>query len=324
MKPEFNMAWGEPYIVRQALLETLDIDLSLANIYLDRMEYPPHLGTPKLIDRLKTMAERQSGHRPKHLFVTCGATGALNAALYALRSPKSDWVVTDKRYYPIYPSIIEATNHFEMINEDKQIELLRMGLQEENFLSLTASPSAPEGFVNPFCSTDIWDAAYASKTYSVGSHTPNGWKVMCGSLAKTLGLPGLRLGWISTDDDLIAHKLDKYITSSYIGLSSLSMSVAEEVLDNLNQDKFETRSARYLDSNREEVQKLLTKFGQGEVPGRGMFAILELGKAERKALERANIKWQPGNSWGEDENWARLSLGQTREVVRSAVKAALK
>ena len=52
--------------------------------------------------------------------------------------------------------------------------------------------------------------------------------------------------------------------------------------------------------------------------------FFKLGKAERKALTKANIKWQPGNTWGEDDNWARLSLGQTREIVRAAVRATLK
>jgi hypothetical protein len=55
-----------------------------------------------------------------------------------------------------------------------------------------------------------------------------------------------------------------------------------------------------------------------------MFAILQLGKAEIRALEKAGVVWQPGTSWGEDDSWARLSLGQDRKLTRAAVKAVLK
>lgn len=317
MKPEFKLDWGDPIVVRQALVETLGYDFDLASLYLGRMGYPPHEGTSKLIEQLKAMAERQSGHKPKHLMVTCGAIGAINAAIYALKGSQKMAVVVNKRYFPMYPGIIETAG-------------LKMSIKgkingiSHKTISLTDSPSNPEGIVYPFEQVDVWDGAYASKTYTGGSHVPDSYKIMCGSLSKTLGLAGLRLGWVSTDDDLLADSLRDYVTASYIGLSTLSMNVAEEVLDSLNLDRFETKSKNYLDSNREEMQRLLNRFGQGSVPSRGMFALVELGKAERKALEKANIKWLPGNAWGEDENWARLSLGQTREVIKMAVKAALK
>lgn len=324
MRTEYNLGWGDPVVVREALIETSGIE-TLTWFRASNLGYPPHFGSPELIERLKDMAQRQSGHRPKHLFVTCGATGAINAALYALKTLETHWVVTNKRYYPIYPEIINISDLI-MIDRNKKEYLTNKsnGCVEDNFISLTDSPSAPEGLVYPFELVDIWDAAYSSKTYSSGGHIPTVWRIMVGSLSKTLGLPGLRLGWVSTDNDGIAKSLGRYVTANYVGLSSLSMYMAEEILSRLNTDKFETRSSAYLDDNREEMQKVLTKFGQGDVPNRGMFALLKLDKLEIKALEKANVKWQPGSSWGEDDSWARLNLGQSRKVVKSAVKAILK
>jgi aspartate/methionine/tyrosine aminotransferase len=320
MKPEHLLGWGDPIVVRQALLETLD---DFYNVDIHSLGYPPHAGNPKLIEQLKDQAERNSGHRPKHLLVTCGATGAVNAALHALSKPRTDWVVTNSRYYPIYPAIINMTDMIQ-ISRARKTELIVSGLSERNFISLVDSPSNPDGSIFPFEAVDIWDAAYATRTYSRSTNSPHYWRIMCGSLSKILGLPGLRLGWASTDDDELYASMDKYVTSTYVGLSAISMSVAEKIFDRLDQHKFEVRSSAYLDHNREEMQKVLTKFGQGDVPSRGMFAILRLGKTEKKALEKANVKWQPGSSWGEDDSFARLSLGQTREVVRSAVKGILK
>lgn len=316
MKEVYDLSWGDPFIVRQALTETLGQDCKFGAIYYNKMSYPPHIGTPILIEKLKDMAQRQSGHRPKHLVVTCGATGAINAALYALKDKKIDLVKSNRRYYPFYPSIIGMAD-MVMVHQNNSSIL-------DHYTSLIDSPSAPEGLVFPFKEADIWDAAYASKTYTMGGHTPKKWKIMCGSLSKTLGLAGLRLGWASTDNDELGVRIVNHVTASCAGMSSLSMAVAEETLECLDQDRFEARSTGYLDNNREEMQKVLTRFGQGDVPCRGMFAIIELGKPERRALERAGVKWLPGSSWGEDSSWARLSLGQTREVIRSAVKGILK
>lgn len=324
MKEIIDLGWGCPTIVRQALVETLGRNYGLDDMSLSDMGYPPHFGNSKLISRLRDLAKRQSGHEPKHLFVTMGATGAINAALHALRTQLTDWVVTNKRYYPLYNNIVHGMTSMIRIDRSRKKELLVSGLSEKNFISLTDSPSNPEGLVNPFESVDIWDSAYASKTYSSGGHVPAKWKIMAGSLSKTLGLAGLRLGWASTDDDNIADSLGSYVTASYIGLSSLSMGVAEKVLDMLDFEKFETKSAKYIDDNREQMQKVVSKFGQGEISSRGMFAILQLGKSERKALEKANVKWLPGSIWGETDDWARISLGPSRETIKNAVKAILK
>jgi aspartate/methionine/tyrosine aminotransferase len=323
MKPVYEMAWGEPHCIKQALIETLGNKFCLAPRLLESMSYTPHHGFVHLVEQMKDLAERQSGKRPKYLFVTNGCSGALNAALHSLKTPRTDWVVTDKRYYPFIPKMIHQADMI-MIDRDKEVQLIRQGLWGHNFITLTASPSNPEGSVRPFEAVDIYDAAYASKTYSSGGHTPSKYKVMCGSISKTLGLPGLRLGWVSTDSEDIASSLGHYVSNTYVGLSSVSQGIAEEVLQSIDLDKFEDRASGYLNDNRFEVQKILTKFGQGEVSTRGMFAILQLGKAEKSALEKADIRWQSGETWGEDDSWARLSLGQSREVVRLAVKEVLK
>ena len=319
----YDLSWGDPRVIRQALQKTLGYNFAGSSVLIESLGYTPHLGEPALIRICKNLAERISGHRPKHLVLTCGATGAVHAALHALKEPWTDYVVTNRRYFPIYPSIITTSDliHIDYAKRDK---LARNGAPERSFISLVDSPSNPEGIVDIFDSVDIFDAAYASKTYTHTNAAPASYKVMCGSLAKITGLSGLRLGWASTDNDEIAESMNRFVISSYVGLSKLSMDFAIEILEVLELDEFEVLSAKYLDDNREQVQKMLYRFGQGQVPARGMFAIIQLGKAEKKALERANVKWQPGTSWGEDESWARLSLGQSREIIKAAVKAVLK
>jgi aspartate/methionine/tyrosine aminotransferase len=322
---EVNLAWGDPVVVRQALVSILGYEFGSMGGSLEGMGYPTHEGNPKLIEQLKDMAQRQSGHRPKRLVVTAGATGAINAAIYALGAHRTEYLVTGKRYYPIYPAIATLAGliHIDM---DRKKHLYENGAFSESFLTIIDSPSNPDGLVYPFNPVDIWDSSYASKVY--GGYpavcVPESYEIVCGSLGKSTGLAGLRLGWASTDDDLVYDSMVRYVMASNVGMSTSSMAIAEQVLENLDQDRFEILAASYIDSNRETVQKLLTKFSQGGVPIKGMFATLQMGKAERKAMEKAGIKWQLGSSWGEDDSWARLSLGQDRQLTREAIERAIR
>src|SRR5271167_2558684 len=116
MKPEFNMQWGDPFIVRQALVETLRLSSPVFTPQYKEMSYPQHVGNPKLIRQLKKLTERQSGTKFKHLIVTNGATGAINAALYSLKDFDTDYVVTNKRYFPMFPAMISMA---DMVMIDK-------------------------------------------------------------------------------------------------------------------------------------------------------------------------------------------------------------
>ena len=216
MVKEYNLGWGDPKVVRQALQKTLGFNFAGAAVLMEAIGYTPHLGFPVLIEMCKNLAERMSGHRPKHLILTCGASGAVHAALYALKDHYTDYVVTNGRYFPIYPSMITVSGMVH-INHAKRDSLSRNGAKERSFISLVDSPSNPEGIVDLFDGVDIWDAAYASKTYTKTNCAPSRYKVMCGSLSKITGLAGLRLGWASTDDDEIAASMGRFVASSYVG-----------------------------------------------------------------------------------------------------------
>src|ERR1035437_6489555 len=154
---------------------------------------------------------------PKHVTLTCGATGAIHAALYALKDRWEEYVVVGKRYFPFYPNIIGMSG-MAMINRDEHKRLLGPIFTDKNFLTLTDSPNNPDGLVYPFENVDIWDGAYAGQQYTDRACVPQGYRIFCGSLAKTLGLGGIRLGWAATDDDALAHSLDNHAIYSYCGL----------------------------------------------------------------------------------------------------------
>jgi len=322
MKPTFDLGWGDTPVVRQALVETLDgMEYAVERSELSDMGYPPHAGMPALVELCKDLAKRQSGRRPEHLYITCGATGAINAALYAMDS--AEYVECHTRYFPFYPKIIDLAGK-QMVDQAERNRMVKAGAESHRFITLVDSPSNPEGLIYPNSVAHVWDAAYAGTHYGGKGASPVSWGIMCGSLSKTLGINGCRLGWAATDRLYESARLGAYVTASSSGMSVDSQLTAIGVLKRLDIDRFESRAKGYIDDNRAQAQRVLDKFGQGDAPARGMYFLVQLGKSERRALERARVKWQPGPSWGADDSWARLSLGQKRETVLAAVNAIIK
>lgn len=325
-----NFAWGDTIAVRQALISTLPARFFLSHFSspltgsVDKilsMGYPPHDGDPELIDLVKEVARAQVGSAVKHLFITNGCTGALNVSLSAMKKEASYGVFGDT-YFPFYPQIVSGQGLIT-INYDQMDSLLTQNKNEEkDFIVILDSPSNPEGIFRQG-EADIWDAAYASHKYGGKKEgQPLVWKAMCGSLSKTLGVNGIRLGWVATDDDAIAEELRASTTREYCGISQLQQDLAKSILKNLDQANFEAKAKSYIDDNREEWARVARRFGQ--LSGNtGMFQILRLGKAETKALNKAGVIWQQGNSWGKDSSWARISLGQDRVLTKETVKDVL-
>jgi aspartate/methionine/tyrosine aminotransferase len=319
---ERNFAWGDTIVVRQALVDSLPNGFSFISPQqnLLGMGYPPHEGDPELIELLKDLASVQMGSRPRYLFVTNGATGALNASLSVLKG-SADYGVFGDTYFPFYPGIV-SSHGLIGISYDKMNDFMHSGVTRQGFVVIADSPSNPEGVVRRG-EADIWDAAYASHKYGGGKWCqPLFWQVMCGSLSKTLGLNGIRLGWVATDKAHIAEALKLAVTNQYCGISQLQQELAKSILKVLDRHSFEIKAKSYIDDNREEWAKVAQKFGQ-QSGNTGMFQILRLAQAEERALNKAGVIWQPGDSWGRDRSWARISLGQDRALTRNAVKDVL-
>ena len=323
---KFQFAWGDPVCVRQALKEMLRNDPLLHSPHLELIRdggYPVHEGNPRLIELLKNLALRQSGLRPKHLFVTNGATGGLNSALSVIKD-KEEFCITHGTYFPFYPAIISQTG-FVHGDESDMEHIESSYYSHKNHVTLIDSPNNPLGHLW-YESVDIFDSAYGAYHYRKGSVVPQSWRIMVGSLGKTLGIPGIRIGWVSTNDDDLGIMLARYVTASYAGLPIQSQDTAIWYLGQLHDkmDEFEKLAGNYIDDNRNEFQKVMDHFEQSSVPERGMFCVLEIGDKERRVLESVGVKWQCGTTWGRDKNWARLSLGQNRELTREVVHEILR
>lgn len=322
MQPKLDFSWGDTVVVREALLKCIGkLKVQTGKSELMSMSYPVHEGDPDLVFLLKKLAKRQSGFKFKHLFVTNGATGALHASLNALRDDTALYVQTNQAYFPFYPGII-AQHGLVQISGDPA-DKLRGRRPDAKIIRIADSPSNPYGeLFKGKC--DIWDAAYGADQYGGGiDAAPSEFKIMCGSLSKTLGLNGIRLGWAATNDDALAAALAEAVTFQYCGISQAQTNLAVCILEHVDMDEFEHLAWQKIQRNRELWGKVADKFGQPRSE-RGMFQVLSLTPDLNAALILSDVKWQGGQTFGQDSRTARISLGQSNALTEKAVKLILK
>lgn len=327
MKKEFNLGWGESICVRQAFIETLsDAPLMFDMDSLENMGYPVHEGDPELVKLTKYVLKRNIGRDYEHVLITNGATGGVTLALrtYALLGRKQCW--TEKPpYFRFYPDMIRQAGltHYKM---GKDVALI------ENAVHLLDSPSNPLGKfadrkIDILQNPTVWDTVYFNKVYSPGKYPQPYHNVLVGSYSKLLGLNGLRVGWIATNDYLLYLSLKSVVTAEYCGISVPSAKIIMKTAGKFTEthwELFERQANFWLDWNRAEWSKLEKFFGGTPVLPVGMFYYAPIDKQCRSLLEKSGIIWSPGSQLGTSDDFGRFNVGQDPKVIQRAVKTILK
>ena len=165
----------------------------------------------------------------------------------------------------------------------------------------------------------ILDGVYFNNVYTRGSLTPPPHDVYIGSYSKLIGLNGIRIGWVATDDDLLAIRMAALITAEYCGLSVPSTDILKQTLKDFNWPLFESRARGNLNWNREDWSKLEKFFGDVPVPENGMFYYGPVDKKCKELLSNTGIGYIGGKALGTNDDFARFNLGQNNRMFRKAV-----
>lgn len=318
----FELGWGEPEVIKEALNSVYDLNFKKS---ISQSKYPPHTGTNSLKEKIAQFLLEQTGlkYPLDNIFITIGATGAINACLmvYKQINPDAKSVITNTLYFGFYPGIIKncGYNHVTFGKADVCIQ---------------DSPSNPEGIkVNLDASFKIWDAVYFSPTYISGNMArfiPE-YDVLIGSASKLMGLSGERIGWIAVRS---MSQYEKYIpifsdvvTHLFCGANWMGQHIVEKhfpIYDN-NGDAFFKKSRKFLNDNKEEWGKLKHLF-DGTIPQDvGMFFLSEIDSAAKRLLDDCGIGYKYGYELGVGgENKIRINLAASKTVIFQAVKEILK
>jgi aspartate/methionine/tyrosine aminotransferase len=259
-----------------------------------------------------------------YILITNGATGGVTIALRAYKQRGYDIACTlPPPYFPLYPSMIKTAGLSHAIKTSDA--------WEGKPVALIDSPSNPHGFVRTGSSHIemplIWDAVYSNNVYTPATLRPLPCDVVVGSYSKLTGLNGLRVGWIGTTDSFLYERLKELVTAEYSGISATATQTLIQTAGKMSiadWEDFEWNSRLALDDNREEWNKLIRYFANTPVSECGMFFYAPIDSSCQKLLEKSNITWTKGSALGVTDDFARFNLGQSRELIKKAVKEILK
>lgn len=288
------------------------------------------LGYPK-IDGSPALVEQLQAHYPKkHFVVANGAKQAILAAFYAYKACGKLGVAhaTEARW-PSYPTLTKMSH----LTWDTIPALGRDGYEvSDDDIRLITYPNNPGR--EPSAKLlrqkwDIWDAAYASATYAFDPKRKPKAKIEIYSAAKLFGIPGLRVGWIATDDEQLATFAKEYVELTTSGVSNFSQAMAAGCLRYTaeNPDKWNACMAGVDELICEnaaivtELEDFIPELKSIVETGRsGMFSLINFNHPNFDP-SAAGVKLVPGSVCGLEEGWYRVSLGQTNEYTRKAVEA---
>lgn len=318
----YNLAIGEPVFLQECL--TVSKVLSIPPMHVP---YPSPKGHPALLDKVQAM------YPGKHIVVANGAKQALASAMYALdKCYSKNTVVHEKPYWPSFPTIaMNAGCCFYSWGHDRKHETI-----------IQTWPNNPNGMapgVKAGEDIDIWDAVYATALYGY-DHEVHGipeCKIMIESMSKCLGLSGLRLGWVVTEDPDLARYASQYVEITTSGVCVIAQEIGAKMIPLVQSaqtfDELE-RARRVLIANGELFTQHLLPYVddyQG-VPlnGTGMFAWFSVKKQFRElfhhGLKEAKVHLVSGDACGMTNDyldshpgWYRMSMGQPTAYIDEAL-----
>jgi len=311
-----NLKFGDPVLIRSFIR-------NYPRVVESRMGYTPDDMAKYLRKWIRDYCASHFSITYKHIILTHGATGALDIIFHKLNPDKK--IITHALHFDWYDKL--AAKHGHDIALTKSFSSLLPDLHNKS-VYLLDSPCNPWGNVTADHSLDssavLWDSVYASPVYlNSGVFPIPKHEIIIGSFSKMLGLSGLRLGWIGTNNDLLAASYSEIIETTYCGLSAASMSVLKYTLSVTDIGRFEQIAKNTLNTVREDFDKLRNIFSLN-VPVNGMFYMGVLDKHNKKILERAGVIGLERHDKLTNNYYIRLNMCADLADMRAAVKSILK
>lgn len=309
-----DLRFGDPVLLREQLknFHTLS-EFSLGYRMNDQCEQD-------IIKWVKKYYKSKFNLDYKYVTLTHGANGGLHMLVSILKSSKDLFVINDLSF-GWYEKVLkmENTTYYKSpdISEERDFP---------NSIFIVDSPNNPWGKVvrNGDIPSNgvIWDSVYASPIFVQGplSASPHG--MMVGSLSKMFGVAGLRMGWIGTNDDFLAHKIQEVTLTAYCGLSTPSLEIASNMLRDINLPHYERVAKLALDDSRDQFNRLRSIFGM-DAPDNGMFYMGNLDSSNQKLLDKADVVGLKLTTVG-GVDYVRFNMADSELNTKNAIKAILK
>jgi aspartate/methionine/tyrosine aminotransferase len=334
-----------PLTLRELFEDPSDLDAVLEQ----RLIYTQTNGTEEL---RRAVAASYAGAGERNVQIVCGAAEANFIAIWSLVEPGDEVVVMQPTYMQI-PGLLRslgATVKPWWLEADHEQALWRVDLDALDALLtdgtrmlVLCNPNNPTGLrVDADTLEAIVRRAEARGIWTVSDEiyqgselddrlTPTAWArgeriVVTGSLSKSYGLPGLRLGWIVAPEDS-CERFWSHHDYTTIAPSALSDLVATRVLEGPLRERLLERTRRLLRRNLELATAKLLPHGDVVrfIPpqaGAMLFMEVDLPVASTELAERLrderSVLIVPGAHYGMDR-WLRIGFGGEPEQVSTGL-----
>lgn len=326
-KPELppgfiDVSVGEPHVVREKLMEVFDLSVYELPKVDHMFEYPAPQGYKPLVKLLED----------KHgspVIITNGAKQALGAVFYALARMGKEYVAMKSPYWALIPPLTQM-HGLEPTYGEPDVE------SEDPYLLL--APNNPDGqcapsselkqLANEYKNNNvpfIHDAAYYTHTY-----LPLGYKleqlgdVQIYSFSKSLGLSGLRLGYVVCPNTEYYNHIKYYMETMTVGVSIVSQIFLHDLLHRMHgyptlEQAFEGRASMALAESRKIIKQVNPEILEIDpdienIPG--MFGWFKVGpKAD---FVKSKVNFIDGALFGVP-GMVRMNLAFNKETMEEIV-----
>lgn len=329
-KPELppgfiDVSVGEPHVVREKLFEVFDCSVYELPKEEHMYEYPPPAGYKPLVKLL----EDKHGNP---VVVTNGAKQALGAVFYALAQMGKEYVAMKSPYWALLPPMI-TMHGLEPVYQTEEPD----PESEDPFLLL--APNNPDGQCPTSAELKVLSQAYKDAgvplihdaAYYTHTYLPNGTDlvsvgdVQVYSFSKSLGLSGLRLGYVVCPNEDFYKYIRFYVENMTVGASIVSQMFLHDLLHRMHGyptlvQAFEGRASMALAESRKIIKQVSPEILEinpdiENIPG--MFGWFKVGpKAD---FVKSKVNFIDGALFGVP-GMVRMNLAFNKETMEDIVK----
>ena len=345
-----NMALGEPVFKRP------DWFTGLINSHtINRFAYSPNAGYPESREAVVTM-NGYPQHSIEHICLTCGAEEGLFAALSGIKLLRGEGkgMLAPDPYFLTYPMIAKLLGfHFDTYelpdwSGKSYYDSIIENIKKDTAVIILNSPGNPGGNMiseeeikkieNLCIEKDIFllvdevyryfgniDLPVSHDWQSVEKNT-----LLVSSVTKNFGLPGLRLGWVYTENGVM-----NTIIAAHQSITAISPGISQQIVSKFPEHDY----LGWLRKNREKTIKnrlglmdLLDQYDLEYIKPEGAFYLmLKIPETVLKRVDdietafilrdQFSILLVPGSAFGKNVNgYMRLSFGGQGDDFPEAVR----
>ena len=353
MEGTVSLGIGEPDFVTPWHIR----DAAMASLRAGETAYTPNAGTPQLRQAVADYLYARFGlsYDPKtEIFITVGASEAIDLAMRVLVDPGDEVLIPDPSYISYSPGALLAGGKSVLLPtyaEDGfalRGDVLRAALTKRSKALVLPYPNNPTGGIMTRSQLEelaavlektdlpvISDEIYGELTYA-GDHVSiaqiPGMKertILISGFSKAFAMTGWRLGFVAADRRFVSQmlKVHQYVIMC---ASTMSQAAAAEALNSMLRGEFDDveKMRRAYDQRRRYIFDRLNRMGLRCFEPLGAFylfpKISQLGLTSEefatRLLKEEKVAVVPGTAFGESgEGYIRCSYATGIEKLREAL-----